>query len=480
MGNFITRKVKSNQSIKRRKNMNKNLLKGLKWMRWVLFPAIVAVSLLAIMPAHAQESDPVSELTRGLNTAWALVTGFLVFWMQAGFAFVEAGLTRAKNTTNILFKNLIDFVFASLAFWATGYALMFGTSAGGWIGTSGFFISGGEDVAGLPVLAFWFFQLVFAGTAATIVSGAMAERTRFVSYLVYSIVISALIYPVFGHWAWGGGWLATLPFGAGFKDFAGSTVVHSIGGWMALIGAIALGPRIGRFAKDGTPRAIPGHSISLATLGVFILWLGWFGFNPGSQLAIHGGNADAVALVAVNTNLAAAAGALAAMIVSWAFVTRKPDLGTTLNGALAGLVAITAPCAFVTPAASILIGAIGGVIVVYGAILLEKLKIDDPVSAVPVHLMNGIWGTLAVGIFATENGVTGLIAGNGAQFVAQLIGVLAAGIWCVITGYLLFFVLLKRFVGLRVSREEELKGLDLEEHGTEAYPGDVLRSVTAD
>jgi ammonium transporter, Amt family len=273
---------------------------------------------------------------------------------------------------------------------------------------------------------------------------------------------------------WGGGWLSTLPFGAGFKDFAGSTVVHSVGGWMALIGAIALGPRLGRFGKDGKAVAIPGHSAPFAVLGVFILWVGWFGFNPGSQLAINGANADAVALIAVNTNLAAATGGLVAMLLGWAFVAKKPDLGTALNGVLAGLVAITAPCAWVTPVASIGIGAIGAVIVVYGALLLEKLKIDDPVSAVPVHLMNGVWGTLAVGIFATENGVTGLIAGNSGQFVAQLIGVLAVGAWCLVTGYVLFFGLLKGLVGLRVSQDEELKGLDMPEHGTEAYPGDVV------
>jgi Amt family ammonium transporter len=404
-----------------------------------------------------------------------LITAFLVFWMQAGFALVEAGLTRAKNTTNILFKNLIDFVFASLAFWAFGYAFMFGSATNGWIGTSGFFVSTpAEDVAGLPVLAFWFFQLVFAGTAATIVSGSMAERTKFSSYLIYSFFISAFIYPISGHWIWGGGWLATLPFGAGFKDFAGSTVVHSVGGWMALIGALALGPRIGRFTRDGKPVAIPGHSITLAVLGVFILWLGWFGFNPGSQLAITGANADVVALVAVNTNLAAAAGGLVAMVLNWLFVTKKPDLGTSLNGVLAGLVAITAPCAFVTPIASILIGAIGGAIVVYGALLLEKLKIDDPVSAVPVHLMNGIWGTLAVGIFATENGVTGLIAGNAGQLLAQLIGVGAVGVWCALTGSILFYGLLKGWFGLRVSREEEMKGLDSIEHGAAAYPDDVI------
>jgi Amt family ammonium transporter len=456
--------------------MKKFLLGSTKWLRWVIVPAVVATFALALTsPVFAQEPDPVAELTRGLNTLWILITAFLVFWMQAGFALVEAGLTRAKNTTNILFKNLIDFVFATVAFWAFGYAFMYGSSAAGWIGTSGFFISGGEDVVGVPVLAFWFFQLVFAGTAATIVSGAMAERTKFSAYLIYSFFISAIIYPIAGHWVWGAGWLWTLPFGAGFRDFAGSTVVHSVGGWLSLIGAVVLGPRIGRFTKDGKPVAIPGHSITLATLGVFILWLGWFGFNPGSQLAINGGNADAVALVAANTNIAAAAGALAAMIVSWLFVAKKPDLGITLNGTLAGLVAITAPCAYVTPLNSIFIGAIGGVIVVYGTILLEKLKIDDPVGAVPVHLMNGIWGTLAIGIFGTE-GIGSLMTGDTGQIVAQLIGVLAVGVWCIVTGLILFYAI-KAINGLRVSAEEEIKGLDILEHGTEAYPGDAVPSL---
>jgi len=460
-------------------------LRSMKWLRWVLVPAAVSTALLFASPAFAQSSAAsaaaqAADDVRGLNTLWVLITAFLVFWMQAGFALVEAGLTRSKNTTNILFKNLIDFIFATLAFWAFGYAFMFGASAGGWIGTSGFMVDPTiGDVAGVPVLAFWFFQLVFAGTAATIVSGAMAERTKFSSYLIYSFFITAIIYPVSGHWIWGGGWLANLPYGAGFKDFAGSTVVHSVGGWLALIGALALGPRLGRFAKDGKAITIPGHSITLATLGVFILWLGWFGFNPGSQLAIDGSNADAVALVAANTNLAAAAGGVVAMLVSWLFVAKKPDLATTLNGVLAGLVAITAPCAFVIPGYSLLIGAVGGVIVVYGAIWLEKLKIDDPVSAVPVHLMNGIWGTLAIGLFATEGGVTGLVAGNPGQFIAQFIGVVATGIWCVATGYVLFFVLLKGWFGLRVSREEEIKGLDIEEHGTEAYPQDVIGALGA-
>lgn len=452
-------------------------LKSIKWLRWVVIPAAIAALLITSKPVYAQSADSIGDLTRGLNTVWVLITAFLVFWMQAGFALVEAGLTRAKNTTNILFKNLIDFVFATLAFWAIGYAFMFGSSAGGWIGTSGFFLAGGEDVAGLPLLAFWFFQLVFAGTAATIVSGSMAERTQFKSYLVYSFFISAIIYPISGHWIWGGGWLSTLPFGAGFKDFAGSTVVHSVGGWLGLIGAIALGPRIGKFTKDGKPRLIPGHSITLAVLGVFILWLGWFGFNPGSQLAADGFNADIISLVAVNTNIAAATGGLVAMIIGWLFVTKKPDLSMTLNGVLAGLVAITAPCAFVTPVYSIVIGAVAGVIVVYGAILLEKLKIDDPVSAVPVHLMNGIWGTLAVGIFATENGVTGLIAGNSAQLLSQTIGVLAVAAWCIITGVVLFFGILKGIVGLRVSKAEEMEGLDLTEHGAEAYAPDVVTAL---
>jgi Amt family ammonium transporter len=452
-------------------------LKLVRWLRWVIVPALAAALLPAPRPAYAQGTDVVAEVARGVNTVWVLIASFLVFFMQAGFALVEAGLTRAKNTVNILFKNVIDFLFATIAFWVIGYALMFGSDAAGLVGTSGFFIdpTGAADVAGLPAMAFWFFQLVFAGTAATIVSGAMAERTRFVAYLTYSIVISAIIYPIAGHWIWGGGWLATLGSNAGltggasFRDFAGSTVVHSVGGWIALMGTLALGPRLGRFAKDGKARIIPGHSIALAALGVFILWFGWFCFNPGSQLAAVGSNADAVALVAVNTNLAAAAGGLAAMIVAWRML-KKPDLGSTLNGVLAGLVAITAPCAFVTPAASVLIGAVGGVIVVLGAVALERVKIDDPVSAVPVHLFNGIWGTLAVGLFATDTGL--FTTGQAGQLLAQLIGIGAVGVWCSLTGFALFFAI-KKTIGLRVSREEELAGLDYHEHGTSAYPADV-------
>ena len=445
-----------------------------RWMRWVVLPALLVALLGATRPAFAQDGTPIDDLLRGLNTAWVLVASALVFFMQAGFALVEAGLTRAKNTVNILFKNVVDFIFATVAFWLVGYAFMFGTDAGGLIGTSGFLVdAAGPDVAGLPLMAFWFFQLVFAGTAATIVSGAMAERTQFVSYLAYSFIISALIYPIAGHWIWGGGWLSTIGTagftgGANFRDFAGSTVVHSVGGWIALVGALFLGPRLGRFGKDGSPKSIPGHSISLATLGVFILWFGWFGFNPGSQLAAHGANADAIALVAANTTIAAAAGGLVAMALAWVR-TRKPDLTWTLNGVLAGLVAITAPCAWVSPAASMLIGAVGGGLVVFGALLLEKFKIDDPVGAVPVHLVNGVWGTLAVGLFAVDTGL--FTTGQAGQLIAQAVGVVAVGAWCLATGSLMFMGI-KATVGLRVSREEELKGLDYHEHGAEAYPAD--------
>lgn len=450
--------------------MNKLSQKSLRWLRWVVVPSIAAVSLLAVTPAFAQDATPVDEVLRGVNTMWVIVASCLVFFMQAGFALVEAGLTRAKNTTNILYKNLMDFCFATIVFWAIGYAFMFGADAGGFIGTTMFFIdpTGAADVAGLPMLAFWFFQLVFAGTASTIVSGAMAERTKFSSYLIYSALISAIIYPIAGHWIWGGGWLSQLE--TPFRDFAGSTVVHSVGGWIALVGAIVLGPRIGRFDADGKPRAIPGHSISLATLGVFILWLGWFGFNPGSQLAIHGASADAVSLVAVNTNIAAAGGALAAMILFWR-MSKKPDLGMTLNGSLAGLVAITAPCAWVTPAASLLIGAVGGVLVVVGTQLLERLKIDDPVGAVPVHLLNGVWGTLAIGLFATDTGL--LYGGGAAQLLSQAAGVGAVGGWCLVTGTALFLGI-KVVNGLRVSAKEEMEGLDIHEHGIQAYPDDVV------
>jgi ammonium transporter, Amt family len=432
---------------------------------------VLVLLLLSTGSAFAQDTPPtVDELARGINTVWVLVTAFLVFFMQAGFALVEAGFTRSKNTVNILFKNLMDFVVATIAFWAIGYALMFGEGSP-FFGATGFFLSGAEgDKAGVPVLAFWLFQLVFAGTAATIVSGAMAERTRFKAYLIYSAVISLLIYPIFGHWAWGGGWLAEL----GFLDFAGSTVVHSIGGWAALVGAIILGPRIGKYGADGKVNAIPGHSAALGTLGVFILWLGWFGFNPGSQLAAVGGNADVIALVAANTNIAAAAGGLAAMVTYW-LRSGKPDLGMALNGVLGGLVAITAPCAFVSPLAALIIGLVAGPLIVFSVPVLDRFKIDDPVGAVPVHLVNGVWGTLALGLFHTEAGL--FTTGQASQIVAQIIGVVACGIWTAATAAVLFLAI-KYTVGLRVSAAEEVAGLDLEEHGSNAYP-DLLPELAS-
>ena len=389
---------------------------------------------------------------------WTLVAAALVFFMQAGFAMVEAGFTRAKNAVNIMMKNLMDFSMGSIFYWAIGFGLMFGASKTGFFGTTGFFLSDFE-VGGDPwVLAFWMFQVVFAATAATIVSGAMAERTKFTGYLVYSAVLSALIYPVFGSWAWGSlfngsGWLE----GLGFIDFAGSTVVHSVGGWAALAGAIVLGPRLGKYTKDGRVKPILGHNLPLAALGVFILWLGWFGFNPGSTTAAS----KDIAMIFVNTNLAAAAGAVLAMIVSW-MKFGKPEAGMSLNGALAGLVGITAGCANVTPGSAVIIGAIAGILVVFSVMFFDKIKIDDPVGAVSVHGVCGAWGTLAAGIFN--------IGGTSIKILSvQCIGILACFVWTFATAYILFRVI-NATMGLRVSEEEELEGLDSTEHGGHAYP----------
>jgi Amt family ammonium transporter len=392
------------------------------------------------------------------NYLWTLVAAALVFFMQAGFALVETGFTRAKNAINIMMKNIMDFAAGSIAFWAVGFGLMFGASSTGWFGTSGFFLSDftpGEDPW---VLAFWMFQVVFAATAATIVSGAMAERTKFVGYLIYSVVISAVIYPIFGSWAWGGllngkGWLESL----GFIDFAGSTVVHSVGGWAALAGTLVLGPRLGKYAKDGSVRPILGHNMPLAALGVFILWLGWFGFNPGSTTAAN----KEIALIFVNTNLAAAAGCVMAMATSW-FKFGKPEVGMSLNGALAGLVAITSPCATVAPLSAVVIGAAGGVLVVLSVLFFERLRVDDPVGAISVHGVSGAWGTLAAGLFH----VNGLDWG---RVGVQALGVAACFLWVFPTVFVLFKVIAKT-VGLRVSPEEELEGLDISEHAGVAYP----------
>ncbi|HNV47104.1 MAG TPA: ammonium transporter [Spirochaetota bacterium] len=438
--------------------------------------AFLLIGMIALAPLGAQEAAKAAapkELHSSGDFIWIMIAAFLVFFMQAGFAMVETGFTRAKNAGNIMMKNLFDFSMGSIAFFVVGYGLMFGATKLGLIGSSGFFLAdaspkpdadGGN--AGLWQYAYFLFQLVFAATAATIVSGAMAERTKFVSYLAYSLVISALIYPVSGHWIWNAnGWLAKL----GFQDFAGSTVVHMVGGVAAMMGALVLGPRYGKYGPDGKPRAIPGHNIPLAALGVFILWFGWFGFNPGSTTAAT----PSIAFIAINTNLAAAAGALASMAAIW-IQTGKPDVSMSLNGALAGLVAITAGCNFVSPASSIVIGLIAGVVVVLAVQLFDFVfKIDDPVGAISVHGVCGALGTILVGVFgdATYGGMNGLINGGGFKLLGiQALGALVVFGWVAVTAGILFLVI-KKTIGLRVSREEELKGLDIEEHGMESYSG---------
>lgn len=461
--------------------MVKNFLERIPWIRSLVLIALLGGSLLAV-PQKAAAEDAVtlesvaaSVKDQGVvaDTVWTLVAAMLVFFMQAGFAMVETGFTRAKNACNILMKNLMDFCFGTVAFWAVGFGIMFG-AGNAFFGTGGFFLqdAGGTfaslDWTKVPLECKYFFQLVFAATAATIVSGAMAERTRFIAYIIYSIFISLFIYPVSGHWIWGGGWLAQK----GMWDFAGSTVVHSVGGWIALVGAVMLGPRTGKYNPDGSSNAIMGHSLPLATLGVFILWLGWFGFNPGSTMAAN----TSIAHIATTTNMAAAVGAIAAMVTSWVMF-KKSDISMSLNGALAGLVAITAPCAFVSAASSFWIGLVAGVLVVFSVIFIDKvLHIDDPVGAISVHAVNGVWGTLSVGLFAQDvfsPGTTGngLFFGGGLNLLgAQLIGVVSVFAWCMVTGFLLFYVI-KKTVGLRVSRDEELRGLDIDEHGVEAYAG---------
>jgi ammonium transporter, Amt family len=410
-----------------------------------------------------------------MDTLWVVITACLVFFMNAGFATLEAGLCQAKNAVNILAKNFIVFAVASIAFWAFGFGLMFGDGTP-FIGQNGWFLGGVDSSpaigaayqgvfsslnwTGVPLLAKFFFQLVFAGTAATIVSGAVAERIKFLSFIVFSFILVAFIYPVGGHWAWGGGWLGT----AGFKDFAGSTVVHSIGGWAALAGVFILGPRLGKYGADGKIKPIPAHNMGLATIGTFILWLGWFGFNPGSTMAA---DFNAIALVALNTNMAAAAGCLAAAAVAW-IVLGKPDFSMILNGTLAGLVAITAPCAFVTVPASIIIGLIAGVLVVFAVLMFDKLKLDDPVGALSVHLVCGVFGTLSVGFFATDGGL--FYGGGAGLLVTQLKGVVAVGAFTLVASAIAWY-LLKFTLGIRVSPEEELEGLDIGEHGMHAYVG---------
>ncbi|PJF40028.1 MAG: ammonium transporter [Phototrophicales bacterium] len=403
----------------------------------------------------------VATVISNLDTVWMLIAGFLVFFMQAGFALVEAGFVRARNVTNILMKNTFDLAIGALAFWAVGFAFMFG-DGNGFIGTDWFFLGGLPEVyPGLtvPSLAFFFFQFAFAATAATIASGAMAERTDFRGYLIYSGMITALVYPIVGHWIWGGGWLATLD--TPFFDFAGSTVVHSTGGWVGLMGAVFLGARKNRFGKDAVP--MPGHNMTYAALGMFILWLGWFGFNPGSQLNADG---SSIALITVTTNIAAAAGAMVAMLLGW-FHGGKPQLPWGINGALAGLVSVTAPTAIVTPSEAVIIGAIGAVIMYFGVLALEKFRIDDPIGAVPVHGFCGVWGTLSVGIFGAEIGL--LHGGGAAQLATQFVGVIAVGAF-VISASAILFAAIKALGILRISERGEGIGLDIYEHGMVNYP----------
>ena len=399
-----------------------------------------------------------------INTIWLLLATVLVMFMQPGFALVESGFTRAKNTANILMKNLIDFSSGSFFYWLIGYSIMYGTG-NAFIGDFSLFAFSPETdsyAAGYSDYADLIFQTVFAATAATIVSGAMAERTKFSAYLIFTVVITLIIYPVSGHWTWGGGWLSEL----GFIDFAGSTIVHSVGAWVGLAGAIILGPRIGKYGKDGKAKAIPGHNIGFGALGVFILWFGWFGFNAGSELAATGDSTSAIARIALTTNLSAAAGAIAAMFISW-MRYKRPTLSLSLNGALAGLVAITAGTAAVSPLGAVIIGAIAGVVLVFSVEFIDQiLKVDDPVGAISVHGVCGALGTLLVGVFATDGG---LLYGGGLSLLGiQAIGVLAIGAWSFVAG-LILFAIIKATNGLRVEKIVEEEGLDIYEHGESAY-----------
>ena len=416
----------------------------------------------------------VQDLGLSLDTVWMLLAAMLVFFMQPGFALCEAGFTRSKNTANILFKNFVDFMFGSLLFWFIGFGFMFGSNGEGFVGMPNF-----GDLSffdnGLPVEGFLIFQTVFCATAATIVSGAMAERTKFSMYVVYSFFISLLIYPISGHWTWGGGWLCNgdetsfmmTTFGATFHDFAGSAIVHSVGGVLAFVGALCLGPRLGKYDKNGKSRAIPGHNLMAAALGVFILWFGWFGFNPGSQLAASGEvNSTAISHVFLTTNLAAAAGGFATMFVTW-IKYGKPSLSLTLNGVLAGLVGITAGCDLVAPWAAVVIGLVCGTVLVFSIEFIDvKLHVDDPVGASSVHGVCGILGTLMTGLLATDGGA--LLGGGWGFFGAQVFGVLMIDVWAAAAGLVLFYGI-KALKGLRVDKRIEEEGLDIYEHGESCY-----------
>lgn len=458
-------------------------------------PLAVLVVLVACFSASAQTAptteESLAELKVGLDTMWVMVAGMLVFFMNAGFCMLETGMCRQKNAVNVLAKNLIVFALSTIAFWAIGFSLMFSTGNGLSGGLGGMFLAGADNSpatgdayqgifsslswTGVPLAAKFFFQLVFAGTAATIVSGAVAERIKFLDFLIFSLLLVGIAYPITGHWIWGGGWLAS----AGFWDFAGSTVVHAVGGWAALMGAAILGPRIGKYNSDGSSNALPAHNMSIATLGALILWLGWFGFNPGSTMSV--GDGSYLAHIALITNTGGAFGGIAATITAW-LLLGKPDLSMIINGILAGLVAVTAGCAFIDGFGAAVIGIVGGILVVFAVGFFDRLKIDDPVGAISVHLVNGIWGTLAIGLFAlgasdvegalySAGPAAGLLYGGGlGQFIHQFLGTLAVGGFTVLLSTI-FWYALKAILGIRVTEEEEMIGLDIGEHGMEAYAG---------
>ncbi|MBF2098729.1 MAG: ammonium transporter [Gloeomargaritaceae cyanobacterium C42_A2020_066] len=443
---------------------------------------------LESLQAQVEQDRVTAKVTA--DTIWVLYTGALVFFMNAGFCMLETGFCRQKNAVNLLAKNLIVFALSTMSFWIVGFGIMFGDGTP-FFGQSGWFVHEAQDNspavgdayegvfsslswAGVPLMVKFFFQLVFAGTAATIVSGAVAERIKFGAFFVFSLLLVAVAYPVAGHWIWGGGWLAQI----GFLDFAGSTVVHSVGGWAALVGAMVLGPRLGRY-QYGKSIAMPGHNLAISTLGCFILWLGWFGFNPGSTMAA---DPTQIAHVTLTTNIAAAMGGIGATLTSWLYFG-KPDLSMIINGILAGLVAITCPCDYVSFTSAVIIGFIGGIIVVFSVSFIDNMRIDDPVGAVSVHLVNGVWGTLSLGLFSVgkggyawlesvELGKGFLLSGDATQLTAQFIGVLAVGVYMLVFSAIAWGIIRAiPFVGLRVPPEEELRGLDLGEHGMEAYSG---------
>ncbi len=440
------------------------------------------VGVFLATPAYGQEPDPVASLDAVVDNLWIVIAGILVFLMQAGFAFVEAGLTRAKNVANIMAKNLADVTIGVLVFFFVGFSLAFGeggNSVWGWgnsfIGASQeTFTATGEDLS--PATVF-FFQAMFAAAAVTIVSGAIAGRAKFSTYILFGIVMTGLIYPLVVHWTWGGGFISEITIGdAAYSDFAGSTIVHSVGGFAALMGALIIGPRIGKYGKDGKPKAMPGHSMPFVVIGVFILWFGWFGFNAGSELAAD----NLISYLALNTALAAAAGVVGASALTW-LKTGKPDVGMAGNGALAGLVSITAGVGTITPFGAVCVGFIGGIIVVGSVLFFERVKIDDPVGAISVHGVCGVWGTLAIGFFAVnpdafvesvagdEYSPSGLFYGGDLdQLLVQALFVLIVAAWVIPTSGALFLAL-KYTVGLRVSETEELAGLDVIEHGAPGY-----------